>query len=285
MSRPGPVRRAWRWLRTRYDPRLTAPIFITCILLAGHVSFGILESYEKILLAIGAAIAAEIGLYRLVRGAWPHIASSYITGNSVGILVRAPALWPFALGSLISITSKYVLRWRDRHLWNPSNFGVCAMFFLAPYAVAPLSVQWGNAIWPNVVIWVLGLTILWRVKRIHITVTYVAAFFVLAFVRSRITGAPFLAEVAPITGPMYQLFAFFMITDPKTTVSTTAGRCGVAVLVAVVEALLRLGEVIYAPFYALFLVGPPALAIDIWWSERRAEAGTGRQIAAARGGE
>jgi Na+-translocating ferredoxin:NAD+ oxidoreductase RnfD subunit len=81
-------------------------------------------------------------------------------------------------------------------------------------------------------------------------------------------GHPFLAEVAPITGPMYQLFIFFMITDPKTTVQTTWGQCVVAFLVALVEMLLRLNESVYAPLYALFLVGPTANLIEIWWNSR-----------------
>lgn len=259
-----------RAARFRIDPRYIAPLLITCVLLGAHVSFGILESYEKILLAIGASLLAEVALHRLVRGRWPHLASAYVTGISIGILLRSPALWPYALGSLLSITSKYVLRVKGRHLWNPSNFGVCVMFFLAPFAVTPLSIQWGNNLWPMLVIWALGLAILWQVKRLHITATYVAAFFFFAFVRSQASGDPYLAEVAPITGPMYQLFAFFMITDPRTTVSSTKGRCFVAFLVAGVEALLRLGEVIYAPFYALFLVGPLALLVDMWWSRRRA---------------
>jgi hypothetical protein len=63
---------------------------------------------------------------------------------------------------------------------------------------------------------------------------------------------------------MYQLFVFFMTTDPRTTVSDTRWQCVVVFLVAVVEMILRLNEVIYAPFYALFLVGPTALAIDTW---------------------
>jgi Na+-translocating ferredoxin:NAD+ oxidoreductase RnfD subunit len=62
---------------------------------------------------------------------------------------------------------------------------------------------------------------------------------------------------------MYQLFVFFMITDPKTTVTSRWGQCVVAALVAVVEMLLRLGEVVDAPYYALFLVGPTANVIEI----------------------
>jgi Na+-translocating ferredoxin:NAD+ oxidoreductase RnfD subunit len=91
----------------------------------------------------------------------------------------------------------------------------------------------------------------------------------LAYVRRWVTGHPFLAEVAPITGPMYQLFIFFMITDPKTTVQTTWGQCVVAFLVALVEMLLRLNESVYAPLYALFLVGPAANLIEIWWHARQ----------------
>jgi Na+-translocating ferredoxin:NAD+ oxidoreductase RnfD subunit len=82
--------------------------------------------------------------------------------------------------------------------------------------------------------------------------------------------------VAPITGPMYQLFIFFMVTDPKTTVRPRWGQVVVVVTVAFVEMLLRLNEVIYAPFYALFLVGPSALMLEAWLDSRakakRAEA-------------
>ena len=130
---------------------------ITGILLVGQLSFGILESYDRTLLAIASSIVMELILGRLITGKWPHLASAYITGISVGILIRSPAFWPYILCSLISITSKYAIRWRGRHLWNPSNLGVSAMLFLAPASVASLSIQWGNAVWPMLVIWLLGL--------------------------------------------------------------------------------------------------------------------------------
>jgi Na+-translocating ferredoxin:NAD+ oxidoreductase RnfD subunit len=82
--------------------------------------------------------------------------------------------------------------------------------------------------------------------------------------RSWITGDPFWAEVSPITGPMYQLFVFFMITDPKTTVHSKKGQYLVAFSIAFVEFLFRLNSFIYAPFYALFIVGPTAMFIQQW---------------------
>jgi enediyne biosynthesis protein E5 len=172
-------------------------------------------------------------------------------------------VWPYIITSMLSIMSKYVLRYKGRHLWNPSNFGVSWMLFMAPLDVAGLSIQWGSNFLSLAVIWVLGLVIVYQAKRFHVTITYVISFIILAYLRSIIVGDTFLAEVSPLTGPMYQLFIFFMITDPATSVSTRKGRILVAMLVALVEFGLRLDSFIYAPFYALFLVGPVAKFIDL----------------------
>jgi len=221
------------------------------------------------LLAIVLAIITELVLGRIFFGKWLNLASAYITGISVGILVRSPAYWPYALCSVISIMSKYVLRVRGRHLWNPSNFGIAVLLFLAADTMAVLSIQWGNNYYSLLVIWILGSIIIWRARRFHISATYVVSFFLFAFLRSWITGDPWQAEVAPITGPMYQLFVFFMVTDPKTTVRSRAGQCVVAFCVALAEFFLRLDQVVYAPIFALFFVGPVANLIEIWWDSRK----------------
>lgn len=257
------------------DARFIAPILITLILLASQLSFGVLESYPQTLLAVAVSIGLEIVLGKIFTGKVPHLASAYISGLSVGILIRSPFFWPFALCSALSIASKYVLRLEDRHLWNPSNFGVSAMLVLAPFAVASLSIQWGNNMVPLVLIWLLGSVIIYKLKRFHITLTYVTAFLVFSLIRSFVTGHTFLAEVAPITGPMYQLFIFFMITDPRTTVrSSIKAQCVVAFIIAAVEMVMRLFEVIHAPYYALFLVGPIASLVDIYWLSPRAKSET-----------
>ncbi len=263
------------------DSRYVPPIFITLILLVGHLSYGILESYKKTLLAIATSIAVELILGRIYFGKWPHPASAYISGISVGILVRSPAFWPYALCAAISTMSKYVLRVKNRHIWNPSNFGISMLLLFAPEAVATLSIQWGNYVLPMAIIWILGLIIVTRHKRLHITVTYVVSFIVFAFLRSWITGSPWQSEIAPITGPMYQLFIFFMVTDPRTTVRSLKGQCVVVFLVAVVEMILRLQQVVYAPFYALCMVGPIAMLLEIWMDTRRAKLANTARVASA----
>jgi Na+-transporting NADH:ubiquinone oxidoreductase subunit NqrB len=246
-----------------FNNRFLPPILISCILLVGELEYGMLESWGRTGLAIGTAIGLELILGKFLVGKWPHLASAYISGISVGILVRSPFYWPFALCSALAITSKYVLRWDNRHIWNPSNFGLSVMFFLYPEVMASLSIQWGNTLWPMIVVWALGSIIIYRLKRFHICFVYVVSFLALSYVRTLVTGHPWASSVAPLTGPMYQLYVFFMITDPKTTVTPRWGQCVVAFLVALVEMIFRLGQEVHAPYYALFFVGPIARAVEI----------------------
>jgi enediyne biosynthesis protein E5 len=213
----------------------------------------------------------ELVLSRILYGRWPNLASAYISGISVGILVRSLADWPYFIAAALAIMSKYVLRFRGRHLWNPSNFSIVLLLLTAPTAVNILSRQWSNSLLAIAVIWSFGLLVVWRVSRLHVTLTYLGAFAVGAAFRSWLTQAPLLAEIAPVTGPMYQLFIFFMVTDPPTGVSSRRGRVIVVVLVAAVETVLRLFEQVNAPLYALFLVGPAALALELARQPRRAD--------------
>ena len=265
----GPMPKGKQWLRL--DNRFLPPLLITSILLTAHLSFGILEGWERTGLAILTAFVTEMAFGRITYGKWPYAASAYITGISVGILLRSPFIWPYVLCAFISIASKYVLRLNGRHLWNPSNLGVSLVLFLAPETVSLLSVQWGNVVAPMVVIWLLGSVIVWRVGRFPLSATYVASFLLFSFVRAAVTGIPWVAAVAPITGPMYQLFIFFMVTDPKVTVRPMWAQCLVVFFVALVELILRLNEVVYAPFYALCFVGPTALLVEMWLDSRRAK--------------
>jgi Na+-translocating ferredoxin:NAD+ oxidoreductase RnfD subunit len=267
LSRP-PQWKRWLSLDNRYVP----PMFITLILLGAQLSYGVLESYERTLLAIGTAIALELILGRIFLGKWLNVASAYITGISAGILLRSPWFWPYALAAALAITSKYVVRFKGKHLFNPSNFGISVVLFLLPASAAMLSIQWGNNLASMVVIWLIGSIIIWRLRRFHISATYVVSFLVLAVIRAWMIHEPWLSEVSPITGPEYQLFIFFMITDPKTTVRSKKGQCIVAFLVALLEMFFRLDQSVYAELYALFWVGPIAMLVEMWLDSRRAKA-------------
>ncbi len=274
-----------RWL-ARLDafltPKVLVSALITLILVLGEWRFGALGGYGRLATALGVCLASEGALSWFLLGRRPLLLSSYVSGNSLALLLKpfSLVLWPFAVGAMLSIGSKYVLRYRGRHLWNPTNFAITALVLLAPGQVAILSEQFGNDLRVNAVIWFVGILVVARAKLLHVTATYVVAFFALAWVRHLVTGTPLLAEIAPITGPMYQLFVFFMITDPPTTVASRRGRILVVILIALAETAIRLGNDFQVAWLAplapipaiaaLAIVGPIAKAIDLRRAARRA---------------
>jgi hypothetical protein len=264
---------------SRIDPRWYSSSLLTAILVIGQWKFQILVYiYFPWMASLGTALFVEVVAWKLVRPGWPNLLSAYISGNSIAILIKplGPVLWPFVVGSAISILSKYVLNWRGRHLWNPTNFGVCALLALAASQVSVLSHQWGNDLGVVAILWAIGTFTVWRARVWHLTFAWLAAFVAFAWLRSMIVpDGRFSTEVAPVTGPMYQLFMFFMITDPKTVVRGRGLQIAVVVLIAAVECGIRMladFDVIGSrnpltmapPLYAIFLIGPPALALQLW---------------------
>jgi Na+-transporting NADH:ubiquinone oxidoreductase subunit NqrB len=264
------------WERaSRIDPRYLIAFLITLVLVAAQLRYHMLGSYDRLVVALGVCMATEAAFSWFDRGKVVNLLSAYISGISLTLLLKPQggALWPFALGGFIAISSKYVLRYRGNHLWNPTNFAVSALLLLAADRVSVLSHQFGNDLTTNLVIWIFGLIIAARVGVIHITLTYVASFLLLNSLRAAALGMPVLPEIAPITGPMYQLFIFFMITDPRTIVRDRRRQIVVAILIAVMETLIRFASDKGWPlptafnaapaFLALATVGPVAKWIDL----------------------
>jgi Na+-transporting NADH:ubiquinone oxidoreductase subunit NqrB len=265
----------WWERASKVDPRYLIAFLITLVLVAAQLRYHMLGSYDRLVVALGVCVATEALLSWFERGKVINLLSAYISGISLTLLVKPQggALWPFALGGFLAISSKYVLRYRDNHLWNPTNFAIAALLLAAPDRVSVLSHQFGNDLTTNLVIWIFGLIIAARVGVLHITLTYVASFLLLNSVRALALGQPVVPEIAPITGPMYQLFVFFMITDPRTIVRGRHRQIVVAVVIALMEALIRLASDkgwplptafnVAPAFFALASVGPVAKWLDL----------------------
>jgi Na+-transporting NADH:ubiquinone oxidoreductase subunit NqrB len=257
------------------DPRYLVAFLITLVLVAAQFRYHLVGGYERLAVALGTCMAVESLLSWFVRGRVVNLQSAYISGISLTLLLKPQggALWPFVLGGFIAIASKYVLQYKANHLWNPTNFAITTLLLTAPGTISVLSHQWGNDLATNLVIWAFGLAIVARVRVLHITLSYVAAFLLFNGLRSLAMGQPLWPEIAPITGPMYQLFVFFMITDPRTIVRHRRWQITVVVVIALVEALIRLASDQAWPlplafnvapaFVALAIVGPLAKWIDL----------------------
>lgn len=256
-------------------PKSLITFLITLLLVVGEWRYGAMGGFEKIAITLGTCLLTELVLGKLIRGVWPPLQSAYITGVSLSLLLRPQAglEWPFVAGAALSIGSKYVLRYEGRHIWNPSNFGLAILVLLAPTRVALLSHELGNDLLGDAVIWFVGLLVVSRAKVLHVTLTYSLSFIAFAFLRSQILSVPFISEVAPLTGPMYQLLVFFMLTDPPTTPRIKRRRVFSTILIATVECVFRLandwhwpGAWIVAPappIIALFLIGPVTFVLDM----------------------
>jgi enediyne biosynthesis protein E5 len=283
----GALERAWR-RTSAIDPRYLIALLITVVLVVAQFRYHMVGGYERLALSLGVCVVTEALLSWFDRGRVVNLLSAYISGISLALLTKpqGAALWPFVIGGFLAISSKYVLKYRENHLWNPTNFAICALLLAAPSRVSVLSHQFGNDFVTNLVIWFFGLIIAARVGVLHITLTYVASFLLLNGARALSLGQPLLPEIAPLTGPMYQLFLFFMITDPRTIVRGKRKQIVVTAMIALLEALIRLasdqGVLLPTAFnaapalIALALLGPVAKFIDLRQTARAAASGAPR---------
>ena len=280
VERENAVVRAWQ-RAAKIDPRYLIAFLITLVLVVGQLRYHLLGGYERLVIALGVCTTTEALLSWFDRGKVVNLLSAYISGISLTLLIKPQggALWPFVIGGFIAIASKYVLRYRENHLWNPTNFAIAALLLAAPDRISVLSHQFGNDVTTNLVIWIFGLIIAARVGVLHITLTYVISFLLLNTARATLLGQQVVPEIAPITGPMYQLFVFFMITDPRTVVRGRNKQIAIAVLIAITETLIRfaadegwplpIGVTAAPAFYALATIGPVAKLLDLRRGKKR----------------
>lgn len=252
---------------------------LSLIVIVGELFFDILGGFERLALGLGVALAAEWTFAWFFAGRRGNWISAYITGNSIVVLTKPAAgmLWPFVLGPLIAISSKFALRFRGQHLWNPTNLSFSVLLLAAPGSVSLLSHQWGNDPWVAYILMGLGFLIASKARLLHIPLTYAVSFSVLAVLRAWSLDTPVASEWAPISGPVGILFTFFMLTDPKTVVKDRTHRMVVVVIIALVECAIRVSgdlgwtplEPLLAapPIFSLAIVGPIA---KVWDIQRRA---------------
>src|SRR5262249_39950164 len=162
--------------------------------------------------------------------------------------------WIFAGTAAVALLSKYVLRLRGEHIFNPSNIGLVLCFLiLGPNRAEPLNFWWGPMdAWMAVALAIIvvgGLAILARLKLLTIAggfwLAFAAAMGVLALSGHAMTARWHLGEITGlyfwwvlITSPEILVFLFFMITDPKTSPSGTRARLVYAISIGLLAALL-----------------------------------------------
>ena len=158
--------------------------------------------------------------------------SALISGLSLCLLLRTntPAL-AFA-GAVVAIASKFVLRVRGKHIFNPTNFGLVAMMLATDGAVWVSPGQWGNVAFFGFLMVCIGGLVVMRAARSDVTLAFLGVYLALVIGRSLWLGEPMAIPLHRLQSGALLLFAFFMISDPRTTPDSRAGRILFATLVA-----------------------------------------------------
>jgi Na+-translocating ferredoxin:NAD+ oxidoreductase RnfD subunit len=252
-------------LPKRSDPRLHLAAVIVSLQVLGQVAFDFRLSIAQILVSLLTCAVLEVGIAfrRQHVLMWP--ASALLTGNGVAFILRVPGTehgdwwsmhgwWIFAATSAVALLSKYLIQFRGRHVFNPSNFGLVLVFLILGSSRAdPLEFWWGPmSAWMALALAIIvvgGLVILSRLRLLEIAVGFWLAFAagiaVLAASGHAMTAR---WHLGPIEGwefwrvlvfsPEILVFLFFMITDPKTIPAGARGRRIYAVAIGLVAVLL-----------------------------------------------
>ena len=158
--------------------------------------------------------------------------SALISGLSLCLLLRTNHLLLTAAGAAISIAGKFLIRWRGKHLFNPTNLGLVALMLVTDGAVWVSPGQWGNAAFFGFLMACLGGLVVMRAARSDVTLAFLTCYLALVFGRSLYLGEPLSIPLHRLQSGALLLFAFFMISDPRTTPDSRAGRIAFAALVA-----------------------------------------------------
>ena len=247
------------------DPRLHLAAVIISLQILGQVAFDFKLSIAQILVALFTCAVIEVGIAFRKQHVilWP--ASALLTGNGVAFILRVPGTvhgdwwsmngwWIYAGTAAVSLLSKYVIKFRGRHIFNPSNFGLVLCFLILGKGRAfPLEFWWGPmSPWMALALAIIvagGLAILLRVHLIGIAigfwVTFAVAIGVISLAGHEMTASYHLGPITGayfwwvlITSPEVLVFTFFMITDPKTIPNGAAARRVYAVGIGLLSVLL-----------------------------------------------
>ncbi len=247
------------------DPRLHVAAVIVTIHVLGQLGLGFQVSVPQILAAILSCAVIEVVItFRRTRSfVWP--ASAMLTGSGVALILRVPGTpsdepwstyswYVFAAVAAFSLLTKYVIRYRGSHIFNPSNIGlVIAFIVLGETRVEPLDFWWAplNAwmLTAYAVILVGGFLITARLRLLAVAATFwitlAAAVGILAAFGHCMTARWAFAPVCGfdfwrviVISPEVLIFMYFMITDPKTVPAGRVGRVVFGFLVAIVSTLL-----------------------------------------------
>lgn len=253
-----------RWLPREFwsDARHYQIAALTTLLI---FNFGWLDFGARPLnsaLAILSALATQALCSRWFGLPNLDLRSPLITGLSLSLLLRADEAWLHALAGMIGIGSKFLFRIDGKHIWNPAGFAIVALL-LTSNDVWISPGQWGSAAWFAALLGFFAILVLNAARRSDMAIFFLASHAALLFARAWWLGDPFAIPIHQLQSGSLLIFAFFMISDPRTSPDARLGRFVFAASVALVAHYMAFFMQMRPALYlALIALSPLTLLID-----------------------
>jgi Na+-translocating ferredoxin:NAD+ oxidoreductase RnfD subunit len=213
------------------DPRLYQIAVLSGLLAYGMGALGFDVGPAQIVLTIGAALLTQAVASRAAGLPRVDLRSALISALSLCLLLRTGEPLLGGLAAVVAVGSKFAIRTSGKHLFNPTNLALVALL-LATDRVWVSSGQWGSAAFFGFLMAALGTLVVSRARRADVTFAFLVAWAAILIGRSTLLGEPLTIPLHRLQSGALLLFAFFMISDPKTTPDARAGRLLFASLVA-----------------------------------------------------
>ena len=253
--------------------RLHDPRYYQIAVLAALVCYGVLAldfgiHWQNGVTIVSTALAAQyLGtLYARLPRFDPL--SPLITSLSLTLLLRTDEVGLAAAAAVIAISSKFLIRARCKHVFNPANLGLVTLMLASDQAWVS-SGQWGSATIGALTLACLGFLVLTRARRAETTLAFLLIYAALLFGRALWLGDPIAIPLHQLQNGALLIFAFFMISDPKTAPNTAMGRIFFATIVATTAFIIQF--VYYqpnGPILALIMSAPTVPLIDTFMRGR-----------------
>jgi Na+-transporting NADH:ubiquinone oxidoreductase subunit NqrB len=220
------------------DPRLFQVAVLTLLLAYGTLA---LDFEIRLAIAFGATFSALVSQWlfsRLSKLSRFDPRSALISALSLCLLLRTTSLSTALIAGFLAIGSKFLIRFRGKHCFNPTAFALVGVLLLTDDAWVSAG-QWGTAPLLGLAVAGFGSLVLWRARRSDVTWAFLGSYTILLFGRALWLGDPFAIPLHAMESGAFLIFAFFMISDPRTTPDSRAGRVLFAALVAAGGLVIR----------------------------------------------
>jgi len=252
------------------DARHFQIVYLFVFIAYGLINLEWIEHVNLYFIAIISALGAQALFSYWKLGEVKGLKSAMITALGLCLLLRTNSSWAMFLASFIGIAAKFLFRIGGKHLFNPSNIGIIALLLLTNSVwVSPG--QWGNGAVLMFLIAATGSIVLLKVGRLDVTYIFLGTLFILEYVRTVLfLGWGMDVLIHKFTSGSLLLFAFFRITDPKTTPDNKKMRYLWAAALAVITFTMSQWFYLYsASIWALFFITPLTLLIDKFFPAMR----------------